>query len=112
MAFVNPYRAGAENFDHAQRVADDDDRLVGVAQFFELVEALVLEVLVADGQNFVDEQNFGVNIDGNGESQTHIHTGRVRADRFVDKVTEFGKFDDVIDTLVDFILVQNTAALK
>lgn len=63
MAFVNPYRAGAENFDHAQRVADDDDRLVGVAQFFELVEALVLEVLVADGQNFVDEQNFGVNID-------------------------------------------------
>ena len=65
----------------------------------ELVEALVREALVADGEHLVDEQHVGIDVDRDGEPEPHVHAGRVRLHRRVDEVLELGELDDLVEAL-------------
>src|SRR5438445_7225556 len=51
---IEPERALAEARDRAEVVRDEHDRLLRGAELADLGEALVLEVLVADGEHLVD----------------------------------------------------------
>ena len=69
LAVVEPQRVVAQVGDDAQRVRDEHDRRALAAQLEEVVEALALELLVADGDDLVDDEDLGVDGDGDGESQ-------------------------------------------
>ena len=47
--------------------------LPGVLQPLELLEALLLERGVADGEHLVDQQHVGVDLDRDGEAEPHAH---------------------------------------
>ena len=54
-------------------VGDEQDRLALLLDLLDAVEALLLEDLVADGEHLVDQQDVGVDVDGHGEAQPHVH---------------------------------------
>ncbi len=72
----------------------------------ELVETLVREALVAHRQDFVDQQDIGIDMDRDGESQPHVHPGRVGLHRRVDELLELGEFDNLVEALGHFALRQ------
>ena len=73
-AAVEPERFVAEAFDQGERVRDEQHRLAAAAEVAELVEALVGEALVADGQHFIDQQDVRVDVNGDGKArETHVH---------------------------------------
>jgi hypothetical protein len=63
----------AESGDLVQSVAHDDDRAPLGLELADLVETLALELLVADGEDLVDEQDIGVGVDGDRERKSHVH---------------------------------------
>ncbi len=85
---------------------DQQHRLAAALEVGELVQALVGEALVTDRQHLVDEQHLGIDVNRHGESQPHVHAGRVRLDRLVDEVRKFGKFDDFVEAAFDVPLRQ------
>ena len=64
------------------------------------------EALVADGEHFVDEQHFGIDVNRDRESEPHVHAGRVGLDRRVDELRELGELDDLVEALLDLALRQ------
>ena len=67
----------------------------------ELVEALVREALVADGQHLVDEQHVGIDVDRDREAEPHVHAGRIGLHRRVDELAQLGEVDDLVEALLD-----------
>ncbi len=63
----------AEAFDARHVVRHVEHRPVLALQAVELVEALLLEGCVADGQHLVDEQHVGLDLNRDGEAQPHAH---------------------------------------
>jgi hypothetical protein len=78
-------------------VRHEDDRLAGVLQVLELLEALLLEGGVADREHLVDEQDVGVDLDGHREREAHAHAGRVVLELEVDELLELREGDDVVE---------------
>ena len=66
---VEPQRLVAEAFDQAERVRHEQDRLVPPLELGELVEALVREALVADGEHLVDQQHVRIDVNRHGEAR-------------------------------------------
>ena len=63
----------------------------------ELVEALLLEGGVADGEHLVDEQDLGVHLDHHREGEAHEHARRVVLELQVDEVAQLGEVDDRVE---------------
>ena len=105
-AGVEPQRFVAESFDDAQRVRDEEDGLAAAPELGELVEALVGEAFVTDRQHLVDQQQVGIDVDGDGKAEPHVHAGRVGLDRSIDEVLELGEFDNLVEAVGDFALGQ------
>src|SRR5262249_18723994 len=76
-------------------VRDEDDRPTAAFELGDLGEALTLVVLVADGEDLVEEQDVGLDVRGNRESESHEHSRRVRAYRQIDEALELGERDDL-----------------
>ena len=76
------------------------------AELGELLGALALELLVADGEHLVDEQDVGVDVDRDREPEPHVHARRVVLHRRVDEVLEAGEVDDLVEALVELLLAQ------
>ena len=84
-----------------ERVRHDDDRASLGAEVGEPLVAPPLELLVADGQHLVDEQDVGVDVDGHREAEAHVHPRRVVLHRGVDEALEPGELDDVVEAPVE-----------
>ena len=82
----------------------EQDRLAAPLELGELVEALVGEAFVADGEHFVDEQDVGIDVDRDGEAEAHVHAGRVGLHRRIDEVLHLGELDDLVEPLRDLAL--------
>ena len=95
---VQPQRAVADGLDVADGVGDEQDGDAARAQLVHLAHAALAEIDVAHGQRFIHQQNFGIHIDGHGEGQPHHHAARIRLDRLVDEVADFGEGFDVADS--------------
>ena len=103
---IQPDGIVAEAFDEAERVRHQQDGLAAAFEFRELVETLVGETLVADGQHFIDQEHVRIDVNRHRKPQAHVHARRVRLHGRVDEVLEFGKFNDLIEAGVDFTLGQ------
>ena len=84
-------------------VGDEHDRAALGLELLDPAQAFHLERLVADGEDFVDEEDVGVEVDGHGEAEAHVHPRRVVLDRFVDELGELGELDDVVEDPVDLL---------
>ena len=69
---------------------------------FHLGQAFLLKARIADGQGFVDDEDFGFEMSGDREGQTHVHAARIMLDRGIQKLADFGKLDDGIEPIADF----------
>ena len=63
------------------RVGDQQDGAALLLEELHPVDALALEALVADGQHLVDDQDVGVDVDGHGEAEPHVHARGVELHR-------------------------------
>src|SRR5262249_1731251 len=101
-AAINQHGSRAERVDGGQIVADEKDGAAAVRDFVHLSEALFLKFEVADGQNFVDEENFRLEMGGYGEGQAHLHSGAEMLQRSVEVTIDFRERNDGILFPVDF----------
>src|ERR1035437_6931669 len=100
-AVIQPEDAVADGLDVADGVGDEEDGDAALAEFVDLAHAALAEVNVADGEGFIDEEDFGIDIDGDGEGQAHHHAAGVGLDGLIDEVADFGESGDVLVALVD-----------
>jgi len=94
LAMIEPERAGAKTLQRAEGVGDAEDGAALIADFENLVDAFGLELLVADGEDFINDENLRIEIDGDGEGEAEHHTVGIGAERLVDEIVEFGKVDN------------------
>lgn len=86
--------AGGEALDHAEVVGDEEDGDAAFLKFFKFVDAAVGEDGVADGEGFVDDENFGLNVDGGGEGEADVHAAGILFYGAVHEVADFGEGGD------------------
>jgi len=87
-------------------VGHENDGQALSPQLGDLVQALVLEARVADGQNLVDEDDLGVRVGGDGKAEANVHARGIVLDGHVDKHVQLGKVDDVIHLATDLVVGQ------
>src|SRR5262249_59085765 len=80
------------------------DRLAPGTKGRGLVGTLCVKVRIADGEDLVDQKNVGLDVDGNRESEAHIHARRIVLHRRVDEVLQPGEVDDLVESLIDLSL--------
>ena len=62
------------------------------------------KVDVADGEHFVYEENFRLEMGGDGEGEADVHTGGIVLDGGVDEFVDFGEGYDFVELAVDLSL--------
>ncbi len=95
-AVIEPDGAVAELLDGAAGVGDDQEAFAGVLELQNLFAALGLEGGISNGEDFIDDEEGGVDVDGDGEGETHHHAGGVGAEGFVDEVADTGELYDLV----------------
>ena len=90
-AALEQHRSVAEPLDGAHVVRDEDDRLAGLLQALEPVEALLLEGGVADREHLVDQQDVGVDLNGDREREAHGHARRVVLELEIEELLQLGE---------------------
>ena len=99
-------RAIAHPFQRRRRVRDERDGLTLLAKREDAVDALALKGLVADREDLVEEQDLRVHVDGDRETEPHVHARGVRADRQVDEALQLAELDDLVEAAVDLVLLE------
>jgi hypothetical protein len=94
LAVVEPDRAGAQGLQRTEGVGDAENGAALIANFVDFVHALGLELLIADGEYFVDDQNLGLKVYGDTEGEAEHHAIGIGAEGLVDEVVQFRKLDD------------------
>jgi len=94
-AFFDEDGASAIFADVAHAVGDEDDGLVAL-EGSEIFVTLLLEGGVADGEDFVEQENIAFGANGDGEGEADLHAGGVIFELLVHKFAEFGKINDVV----------------
>ena len=82
---------------------DEQDGCVGALQARGELHALPLERAVADGEHFVDQQDFRLQVRGDGERQPHVHAAGVALHRGVDELLDLGEVDDLVELARDLV---------
>lgn len=72
-----------------------------VADLIHLSHALFLEFGVADGEDFVDEEDFGVEMGGYGEGEADVHAAGVAFYGGIQELFDLGEVDDGVEVLFD-----------
>ena len=104
VAMTEPGDPVAQVLHRRQAVADEHDGLALVAHLGELLVALALEGLIADRQHLVDQQDVGVDIDGDREPEPDVHARRVVLHRLVDEGADAGEVDDLVEAAPELLL--------
>jgi hypothetical protein len=105
-AVVQDHPAAADPRDQVEGVGDEQDGAAVLLELGDLVQALALERLVADGQDLVDEQDVGADVDGHGEPEPHVLARAVVLDLVVDERLELGEGDDVVEVALGLAAAQ------
>src|SRR5258708_36739245 len=104
LARVNPNPAVGETANLIELMRDEHDCASCAGDIAHLAEAFFLEIYVADGQDFIDEQNLRLEVSSDSESQADVHAGGVVLNGGVNELFEFGEGHDFIDLAPDFAL--------
>ena len=73
LALVEPEGLVAEAAHGVQVVTHQDDGAALAEELLDLADAAPLKVLVADGEDLVDEEHIAVRVGGDGEAQAQVH---------------------------------------
>ncbi len=84
----------AQNGSHV--MADEKNGSPFLCHVAHLSQAFLLEVCVADGQHFIDQQDFWLQMCRYAECQPHIHATGIVFDRCVDELLNLGKRYDLV----------------
>ena len=68
-----------------------------------LAEAFLLERRVANGEHFVDDENFRIEMCRDREGEPNVHAAAVALHRRVEKLLDFGERHDFIEASVDLV---------
>jgi hypothetical protein len=82
---IDVYSLSAKGLDLGKGMGNKKNSDSPLLKFFHFGKTFGLKFGVADGKDFVDDENLGVDMDSNGESQTHVHAGGIMFDRLIDK---------------------------
>src|SRR5262249_31746166 len=82
---IDPDCARTQILHRSHVVRDEQDGPPPAVQAFHGSQTLPLEAGIADGQNFIDDQNIGIQVRRDGESQPEPHARRIALDRRVEK---------------------------
>src|SRR6266849_1488814 len=102
-ASIEPNDALAEAANLVQLMADKDNRAAGAGYVSHFPQTRALKFDVADGENFIDQQNFRFKVRGNRKGQAHKHAAGIMLHRRVDEFVEFGEGHDFIEFAGDFL---------
>ncbi|HVB58285.1 MAG TPA: hypothetical protein VNE63_17900 [Candidatus Acidoferrales bacterium] len=83
-------------------MADKNNGAAGAGDVLHFAEAFFLEGGVADGEDFVDEEDFRFEVRGDSEGQAHAHAAAVMLKGRVDEALDFGKGDNLVEFADDF----------
>ena len=84
---------------------DEHDGAALAGDFTHLAKATRLEFGVADGEDFVYDQDFRLEVGGHGKGQARIHARAVALDRRVDELLDLREGDDLVELPVDLLLL-------
>src|ERR1700733_2515682 len=68
----------------------------------DLAHTALAEVHITHREGLVHQQNFGVDMDGNGESEAHDHPAGVGLDGLIDEVADLCESSDLVEAAVHF----------
>lgn len=77
MAFFNKDGAVAEFANTVHVVSDEDDSLLFFVKFRKIIVTFLLKGGVADSKDFVEDKDVTFGTDGDGKSETDLHTGGI-----------------------------------
>ena len=73
------------------------------ADVLHFADGFLLEFGVADGEDFVDDEDFGVEVGGDGETQPHHHAAAVTLHRGVDIAFAAAEVDYLVELAVNLV---------
>src|SRR5439155_8316515 len=94
LPLIQPDRSLAQSRHRTEIVGNEHDRLLRGAEFADLGEAFVLEVLVPDREHLVDEKYVWLEVHRDREPEAHVHAARVRLHGSVEEAADVGKLLD------------------
>ena len=100
-------RAIGQALDQAKIVRYQEHGDVLAAQLFEFLHAPAGEDRVADGQRFIDDQDFGIDVNRGGKCQANVHAAGVLFDWPIDELADFRERLDARKHLVQFLARQS-----
>jgi Uma2 family endonuclease len=102
-ALVQPEGARGDLCNRLHIVRHEQDGASLALELADFVVAFLLEPRVADRQHLIYQQDVGVHMRGNGESQPHQHSRRVGADGRVDVALQFGELHNRLKAFGDLL---------
>jgi hypothetical protein len=84
-------------------VTDEHHRAPLGGDVAHLAEAFGLKCRVADGEHLVDEQDFRLEVCGDGEGEAEVHAARVPLHRRVDEPLDLGERHDLVELADDLL---------
>lgn len=84
-------------------MSDEDHGLLAM-EASEVIVAFLLELSVADGENFIENENVALSADGDRESEANLHAGRVIFELGVHEGLELSEADDFVVHGVHFFM--------
>src|SRR6516164_9730251 len=85
-------------------MAHKNDRSSFASYITHLAQAFLLKGNVPDGKNLVNEEDFRLEMGGDGEGQPDVHAAGVMLDGRVDEFVDFGEGYDFVELPVDLPL--------
>src|SRR5713226_5682063 len=91
----------AEAANLIELMADEDNRAAAAGHVAHFAEALFLEVDVADGEDFIHEENFRLKVRRDGKRQADVHAGGVVLHGGIDEFFQLRERHDFIEFALD-----------
>ena len=95
----------AQHFYCVEIVRDKNNRTATVPELAYFPHAFLLEMGVANRQRLIDNKTFGLGMDSDRKCQPHGHARGIGAQRLVNKIGQFRKFDHHFALACDFIVI-------
>ena len=100
-AVLEKQRAVAQHLDAREVMRDEDDRAARALEVEDAPVALLRERLVAHREDLVEQQDVGIHVHRDRESEPQEHAGGVRAHGLIGECRDLGEVQDLVDVLID-----------
>ena len=103
-SFLQQYSCFTESFNALHIMTHEEDgTALALGDVFHLADGFLLELGIADGEDFVYDEDLRFEEGGYGEAQTDCHTGTITLHRGVDIAFTAGEIDDLVQLGLDLI---------